>query len=154
MGGGWWLASLMRDARVRETGLERAEMGSSGSDFPVRPRQAPLGSQQPEGGREGTALRAGTSGWVSGSPLLCLANSLERRRLTAPGTRALMRQGERKNGSFIFVFSLGLGWRKNSSHLALQIARDQRVRTSPMPLSFHPVLDRAFTKPKTKIGLG
>lgn len=149
--GGGWLASLMRDARVRETGLERAKMGSSGSDFPVRPRQAPLGSQQPEGGGEGTALRAGTSGWVSGSPLLCLANSLERRRLTAPGTRALMRQGERKNGSFIFVFSLGLGWRKNSSAPDSQRATGQNLPDAPL---FPLVLDRAFSKPKTKIGPG
>lgn len=32
-------------------------------------------------------------------PLLCLANSLERRRLTAPGTGTLVRQGEKKTVS-------------------------------------------------------
>lgn len=55
-------------------------------DFPAEPRPAPLGSQQPEGGQAGERARGGHVWFGVWFPLLCLANSLERRRVTAPGT--------------------------------------------------------------------
>lgn len=55
-------------------------------------------------------------------PLLCLANSLERRRLTASGTGTLVRQGEKKK----VPRPSGLGPLR-LSHLALQTAKRQRV---------------------------
>lgn len=55
-------------------------------------------------------------------PLLCLANSLERRRLTAPGTGTLVRQGERKKPPP----PPGLDPLR-TSHLALQTTKRLRV---------------------------
>lgn len=46
--------------------------------------------------RRGEGVRGGHVWFDVWFPLLCLANSLERRRLTASGTGTLVRQGEKK----------------------------------------------------------
>lgn len=77
------------------------------SNFPVRPRRAPLGSQQPGGGGGGRRW-AGTSGSVSGSRCCVWLIPWKEERLTAPGTWALVRQGEKKIGSLSSPFPAGL----------------------------------------------
>lgn len=83
--------------------------------------------------RQGEGAQGGYVWFGVWFPLLCLANSLERRKLTAPGTGTLVRQGEREKGfMFLFLFfsffPLGLD-PLGTSHLALQTAKRQRVGT-------------------------
>lgn len=57
------------------------------SDFPTEPLQAPLGTQHRRAGQRGEGARGGHVWFGVWFPLLCLANSLERKTLTAPETR-------------------------------------------------------------------
>lgn len=77
-------------------------------------------------------------------PLLCLANSLERRRLTAPGTGTLVRQGEKKTVSR----PSGLDPLR-ICHLALQTAKRQRV--GALPVSFLSQLVSSFLNPRARL---
>lgn len=81
--------------------------------------------------RRGEGERGGHVWFGVWFPLLCLANSLERRRLTAPGTGTLVSQGEKKT----VPRPSGLDPLR-ISHLALQITKRQPCRSVSCPTSF------------------
>lgn len=123
--------------------------GGSARDFPAEPRQAPLGSGSGRAGRRGERARGGHVWFGVWFPLLCLANSLERRRLTAPRTGDFGETRGEEKRVCILACSLGLG--RGRSTVTLHSRQPESSGSEPR-LPLVPPRFAPSGSPRTRLG--